>query len=463
MASGYTRPELTKADLRAFQVARCVVVNPDRTDVLKALTTAEKGCKRNRLSQDAALSAYDQFVSGNLQSVFIGDYECEARMRYPLQGTVLQVVRMTDNLTGLICDRQQIQPGCHSRPPINLGAEGLCSGRSPGTKLKQLLVYFWPFLSDADLDEIHNTIAVYVMCTLVSARKEAEARQQAELLQRKSALETLCKGVKPTYTSQFVQACTAIASDVAGQGASEIRWRDIKRRYPAAASRFKTHFLAMLVNGSVSVELLRLATNKTDFDIRLTTWQGEMRIFNVPQLVMQVRNIPIHHRFKAGSLWHSELSEFIKAEAKKSCHPSTENTVGWLRIHIDDENKLCFVDEVQSDAMELALTHSKNPRYELAAKEFLRDCSSWHLDAFATVFQWAQDIGYRPAIHSRQSAIDKEYMTRSERKWVTYYGTIVKQFGLQEVELQGYPGKIWVAEHADSAIALNTDMRGAGN
>lgn len=102
------------------------------------------------------------------------------------------------------------------------------------------------------------------------------------------------------------------------------------------------------------------------------------------------------------------------------------------------------MDEVQSDAIELALKYSKDQRYTQAAKEFISECSSWNLHAFATVYQWANNIGYRAAIHSRESAKKIEYMTRSERKWASYYSPIIKKFKLRKQQFERYPAEIFI-------------------
>lgn len=65
MASSYARPELSTADLRAFRDAKCVMVNPAQADVIKALTTTQKGCRYNFLSQEEALAVYDRFIAVN--------------------------------------------------------------------------------------------------------------------------------------------------------------------------------------------------------------------------------------------------------------------------------------------------------------------------------------------------------------------------------------------------------------
>jgi len=79
-----------------------------------------------------------------------------------------------------------------------------------------------------------------------------------------------------------------------------------------------------------------------------------------------------------------------------------------------------------------------------AAKEFAKRCDDWHIHGFATICQWARDIGYRAAMHSRESTKTKPGMTQSDRKWNTYYRPIIKRFGLKSETVDGYPAEIFV-------------------
>jgi len=53
------------------------------------------------------------------------------------------------------------------------------------------------------------------------------------------------------------------------------------------------------------------------------------------------------------------------------------------------------------------------------------------------------------SIHSRESATAKPGMTRSDRKWNTYYAPIIKRFELRETTVEGYPARIWVGRTPD--------------
>ena len=171
----------------------------------------------------------------------------------------------------------------------------------------------------------------------------------------------------------------------------------------------------------------------------LSLWKGAQRLFSWPQVAFSIRCQSIHQQFLKKGGEHGSVSRALKEVAGGPWHPGTRTTIGWLRIHVDDEHELCFVDEVQSDTLEAARMMD-----EAAAKEFVKQCSDWHVHGFATLCQWAREIGYRAAMHSRKSAMAKPGMTQSDRKWNTYYSPIIKRFGLQIETIDGYPAEIFV-------------------
>ena len=80
------------------------------------------------------------------------------------------------------------------------------------------------------------------------------------------------------------------------------------------------------------------------------------------------------------------------------------------------------------------------------AVAFAKAVRDWHIHGFASVKRWADEIGYRVAMHSRESAAAKSGMTQSDRKWSTYYAPIIKRFGLREEQVKGYPARICVGD-----------------
>ena len=445
----YIRPELTRADLKSFQIAKYVAINPARGDISTALRAAEKQCKTNLLPLTEALAAFDTFKDDALHSVFVGHKQCPRHYKYPLDCTVLQLIRLTDRMTGVICDRQSVTPGGRTRAPLRVGPEGLLSGKSPATSLNNAIQFFWPYLSDEDLDELHTQCALYVMGSWSKARDAEKTIHKNRLKQRKQSLERLFRGVKPRLTTEFEIHCRLIARELQDTGKQDITWREFKQTYPGIASRYQTDLLKLQHKQTISSAQLRQVEYPTDFDLRLIAWEGPMRQFEAPQLLLQIRNIPLHFRFSQGTLFHQELSAEIKQLTRNTEHPTTENTIGWLRVHLDDDNRLCFIDEVQSDALELAYELTRKARYTSVANEFMDACSNWNLHAFATVYQWALLIGYHPAIHSRESAAEKDMMTESERKWRTYYDPIIRKYKLKPESFTNYPADIYVAGAAE--------------
>jgi len=445
MGAGYVRPEFSKADLELVQAARCIVINPDRADVMEALAIAEKRCRKNRLPVEDALDAFNDLRNGCSDSIFLGFHECDGYFTYPIQVTVLQFVRLTDSLTGLVCDRQTVEPGCCSNPPIDVPEDGIFSGDTPVQNLNAVLAYFWPFLSDEMLDKLHNLCSLYVMGTLVPARRAGWTPQESEPAHY-LAMKALYRGLEPEFTAEFAGHCRTIAHELTRSKLTSISWRDLKKQYPGVSARHQSELLSLVNDHALTVDALLSIDKTNEFDIRLTTWFGEMRIFDEPQLVLQLRNQLIHSEFCDRGASYQRFSELLREQAKGLHHPATENTVGWLRVHVDDKNRLCFVDEVQSDAMEIALEYSrKRSEYSRAAHEYMQRCSRWQMHAFSTIYHWALSIGYRAAIHSKDSARTVQFMTPSERKWNTYYRPIIKEYHLKVERFTGYPERIYVS------------------
>ena len=136
------------------------------------------------------------------------------------------------------------------------------------------------------------------------------------------------------------------------------------------------------------------------------------------------------------------LRQFIRQRGQSSPHPVTPETVGWLRVHVDDLHRLVFVDEVQSDVIEDLLELGSGSNAE--ARKLAREWADWHVDGFSSVRHWAASIGYQVGLHSTDSAKAIPGKTRSTRKWSLYYGTLIKRFELRLQPLDGYPGPIFV-------------------
>ena len=143
---------------------------------------------------------------------------------------------------------------------------------------------------------------------------------------------------------------------------------------------------------------------------------------------------------------HASLIHFLETQSETSNHPVTKYTVGWLRVHLDDSNKVCFVDEIQSDVIETLYETKQANLQEKITVELIKQLSDWSTHGFNSVQEWATSIGYRTAIHSKESATASKTrgMTPSERKWQIYYQTIIHHFKLRLELIPNYPDKIFI-------------------
>jgi hypothetical protein len=431
MARSFTRPELSANDIDEFQAAKCIMINPDLTDVALALQIAEKGCRKNKLPLDEAQAAWRTVCEGDALTAGAGEWSAPKRARFDTAGTVLQIVRFSDDLVGLSCDRQDVFPGQTSSYPV---PDLPKRARLPRvfSWLQSALQIFWTHLSDEEIDSLESQFAYRVMAS-------AKRRKAREVAQRKKVLDALYQGPPPEFVTEFNNTCLQIGEELQQTPETSVSWQTLKKTHPSATSRYQTDFLLMLDEGKISIEKLTATTSDTPYRVHFSVWEGPMRIFDEPQLVFEIRNPTIHSRFASMGGAYEDTSYRLKDVAGRDCHPGTATTIGWLRVHVDDDNHLCFVDEVQSDTLEAA--------YQMegaAAAEFYKECQDWHIHGFATISRWAAQIGYRAAIHSKDSAMKKDGMTQSDRKWNTYYRAITKRFNLIEEGVAGYPEKIWV-------------------
>ena len=168
---------------------------------------------------------------------------------------------------------------------------------------------------------------------------------------------------------------------------------------------------------------------------------------------MEIEAYDLLKELRQGDKEQRALADIIIGSASRKWHPGQSNCVGWIRMHIDDENKLCFIDEVQSDTVEdltdylrknMGVLSSKDIRY---VNDYQQAVKHWHVHGMSCLMQWASEIDYDLGMHSRESAqITKIGMTTSDRKWNTYYGALIKRYSLLLTTVDGYPAPIWVAE-----------------
>ncbi len=438
MARNYTRPEINASDLELLQAGKCVMINPSQSDVALALKKAEKGCRKNKLPLQDAQNAWKTVNDQLALSAGAGQWSCPARFQYGLQGTVFQVVRLSDNLVGLYCDRQDVRPGQSSSYPVPISDEQ-AKQDNPARWLNSVLLLFWMHLSDDEIDQIEQDFVYRIMTnTAISGVKKAHSKAKEKEM-RRSILDALFRGVSPAFVSEYQESCLRVAREMRVKADVYIPWNQFKKKQPSLVARYQPELILLVENNKLNVKQLESVQSKTFYKISFSLWTGMQRLFDQPQIALSIRNHVIHREFNERGNEYQEVTKELKKVAGRTCHPGTATTIGWLRIHVDDENKLCFVDEVQSDTLETAREIGND-----AAKYFIKQCSDWHLHGFATIYQWARDIGYRVAIHSRESGMEKPGMTLSDRKWNTYYRPIIKRFALKKESVEIYPAKIWV-------------------
>lgn len=309
--------------------------------------------------------------------------------------------------------------------------------------LNSVLQCFWMYLADDEIENMHREAVLLVLENPFREHVDSEIFENCRE-KRQEILQTLFRGKRPAFVTEFKNTCNQIVDEMRSRGQDRISWSFFKKQYPSLSSRYTPELLELLERGSITSHKLASVNQVSPFDIYFSIWTGSQRAFDQPQLVFSIRNIAIHQNFKKRGNVFSYISEKLRRVAALPFHPGTANTIGWLRVYIDDENKLCFVDEVQSDTLEVARESSDE-----ASSEYVKQCSDWNIHGFASICRWANDIGYRAAIHSRETAAAKEGMTESERKWNNYYGSIIKRFELRRESAKGYPDDIWVEGGAD--------------
>ena len=441
MAREYIRPEINQWTLKEFLGGRSVVINPTWEDVLKTVKDTEKRCRKNLLEIEEARRVWQCVMEDGADEAWAGKWSCPPRFPYGIQGTVLEIIRISDDLVGLVCERQAVESEQESRP-VTFGAlSGKMQDRnaSPLEWLEAILLVFWMFLSEEEIEQLDRWVLQRAMELAAERQADDEAGRIRSRERRRQQILALFGETLPTFTSEFQDAGRRIAGILESDSRQDVTWKDFKKRWPSLAARYQKELAVLLTDNRLRVSDLRDLPDESPFVLSLSLWKGMERLFHQPQAVFSIRCPSVHRQFLQEGGEHEFLSRTLREVAGTTRHPGTRTTVGWLRVHVDDKHRLCFVDEVQSDTLEYARRMPAT-----AAKEFVKQCNDWHIHGFATICQWARDIGYRAAMHSRESANTKPGMTQSDRKWNTYYRPIIKRFGLESETIEGYPADIFV-------------------
>lgn len=100
MARDYIRPNISADDLVLLQGGRRVVINPTHDDALNILNKVQTRCRKNVLSSEEVISAWEEFEIGQNLSVLAGKWTCPHSFHFGLQGTVFQIVKFRKVLLG---------------------------------------------------------------------------------------------------------------------------------------------------------------------------------------------------------------------------------------------------------------------------------------------------------------------------------------------------------------------------
>ena len=439
MSRTYLRPGIRASELKELQQGRIVLIDPTTEDVIDALKTVQKRCRKNLLPPENVRDFAAAALAADPPEGWLGDWVCPRKFDYGVDGTCLQIVRLVGGPTACYVERMHLEAGEATKPRVPAIGRRV---RSPSEWLTAVTTVFWTHLSDEELQRQEEWTAGEVLQRYAVARDSNAKRARTR---RRKQVERLIqqREVRPVFTAELQDALLSVADELEAEGTCTISWHDFKRRWVSVSARYKSE-LATLWGGRVlDIADLRSAQVVSELDLSLGVWLGAQRIFDTAQLVFRITCAAVHRRLAAGDQEDQRLSGQMQTIAIREGHPGTANMVGWLRVHIDDDARLCFVDEVQSDVMEALLGEADKGSNR--AQDLVKELRPWLFHGFATVKRWADALGYRVGIHSRESAHAKAGMTASARKWNVYYQAIIKRFGLVEAKVPGYPKPIFAS------------------
>lgn len=437
MKREFTRPDISPSVLKELLGKREILINPDWEEIESSLKRVQRACRKNRLTADVAKNIWTISRQVGGKSPSIGAVECPYAYGYEMETTLFQVVAIAPELTGVIIGREPTQPGTRTAIPVTAGSP------SPSKWAEQVLTAFWTHLSDQEIEEVNQRAIVWTMTSiqkLTRSRGRRARRRQLQLL-------GLFRGVKPEFVSEFSNEICKTVELLNQHGLTRIRWKEFQFLLPSFSGRYKKDLLGFIRDGYITTEGLKSYVDDHErYALNLGSWNGQQRIFADPQLVLRITASRLYDSICWKGPRHMKLISTLRSLATSFFHPATADTVGWIRVHVDDENWISFIDEVQSDVMEhLYSIVRKDDSNADVASELLKEIRDWHFHAFSTVQHWSRSIGYTVAIHSRRSASKAARgKTRSERKWQTYYQSLIKVNRLVETVVPGYPGPIFL-------------------
>ena len=433
------REGLDKQDLRQFAGGHEILINPTEEDICKALAGVQRRCRKYLLSSEEALEVYRQVALDGASAAHAGLRDCPARFDFGISMTVVQAARLAQDLVGCSIGRILVLPGQAATPPI--WADPV---EDPGLWFNQVVTSFWTHLTDIQITSLRQyavTNAMELAARIQWSQGSEDGARRAGA-RRRLQLQALFKRTEPVYMPELSLALRRIAQTLEENGQESVDWRTFQRQWPSIAARYKRDLLGVFRGGHAQTSNLAVASGDTSrYFLNFTTWSGAQRVVRATQIVFQICSRGLLAGVLSGSAAKDALCQDLRRLGQNSFHPVTPETVGWLRVHVDDANRLCFVDEVQSDVMEYLLSLGGE---DAEGTELVREFADWQTHGFSTVQHWAQCIGYRVAVHSQESAGFIEGKTASDRKWNVYYRALIKRFGLIEAQIGGYPAAIFV-------------------
>ena len=446
-----------------------LLINPSWDVLRSSLSDLQKGCRRNLLSEAQVRAVFEASRQPSFFSAVMKAAEHAPRQYgYDFSSTQAAACWLGEGLVGFVLKRAATPPGDPASSPVYPLKPTDGGDFNPQAWLESVCTTFWTRLTDGQIAVLERWMLAEAMVKAarederrrIKAVERAERRLIAEAVQkeqeqrraeeRRQAMVALFRGVEPAFETHLSDACQTISETLLREEQESIRWSDFKKRWPSIADRYSDDLLPLLEDGRMPTRALKEVRGQRDFTLGLGFWIGSQRLFSSPQIVFRVECQRLLQGLAGQGDGLKHLTEKLVRfnDRAKRWHPTETWGVGWLRVHADDGNRLAFVDEVQSDIMEalerLAQGDAKEP-----AERVMRALRPWNLHGFASVRRWARAIGYRAAIHSRQSCLLKPGMTRSERKWNTYYQPIIRQFGLTEETVAGYPAPVMAEPKAD--------------
>lgn len=431
-----------------------VALNPTREAAHKAVAKVQARCRKNLLSKKDIDSCMDAVVSRQAASQSIGVVNCPEWFEFGIDTTILQFLWITNEVLGMIALRYRVEPGQRlvadgsppqrGRPKNTTWPISIDPLRDPVGWHRQVIEHFWAHLDDQTEETLKRNRLVEVMRRAAErdsqhAERDAARRGRFRHLQIKSLFATTA----PVYISELSAQLAGISAQLSASGTPEISWADFQRRWVSFSARYRRELLRIQKGGVLGVEDLRSYQPQSEkYTVSFDYWKGPQRIFPTEQLVFQMSAPAVINRWKSMGGNHAKLLRRLEKDSTSSPHPTTKSTVGWLRVHVDDMNRLGFVDEVQSDWYEW-LRDEQDKTLASAAVSMAEDIADWNLHGFAAVLRWCQIIGYQSGLHSRDTAARIEGYTPSDRKWNTYYKPIVTKFQLQPVVMAKYGGSIY--------------------